>query len=102
MGRHTRTGHTRTGPDRTGPDRTSPDRTSPDRTSPDRTSPDRTGPDRIGADTIAALPGWGLFASAVAAATLRWSGSTWGSTGAVTALGVATTAALWWSACRVE
>jgi len=54
------------------------------------------------AELIESLPGWGLFATAVAAVSLRCTATGWPQVGAVTALGLGTTAALWWMVCRGE
>jgi len=64
--------------------------------------PPPAGPRRTEAETISTLPGWGTFATAVAAVSLHWTGATWGAVTAVTGLGLGTTAVLWWSACRAE
>ena len=60
------------------------------------------GPRHPDAELVESLPGWGLFATVVAAVSLRWTSGDWPSVGAVTLLGLGTTAALWWSVDRGE
>ena len=51
---------------------------------------------------VETLPGWGLFATVVAATSQHWAGGSWSSVTAVTALGGGCTAVLWGAVRRGE
>jgi hypothetical protein len=60
------------------------------------------GPARAAVPGTDGLPGWGAFASVVAAVAVAWTGHGWPPAAAVALLGLGCTALLWWLGCRAR